>query len=139
METLLKRETETPATCDDFTVGDRIYAMNKYMKVEFGNVTAIIEPHIHFRLDSGETQLAHVSWFKTGGSVGKCFPIEDLEVGSVVSILWGGGRRLYADVTEYVYDEYVEIRYQINGSKSVMKASEGKPLDFMLAFYTLEG
>lgn len=134
-------EANFPLMMDDFEVGDRIYVTYRDGEIELGTVRDIrTDERMNVLLDSGRVPFVHISQFGPRGQYGKCFPIEQLQVGSVVSLYEGSGERLYADVVNYAPNEYVELKSHDWKPKSIIIATEkGKPLEYQLSPYTLEG
>lgn len=135
------QEITMPLSLDDFEVGDRVYVVGSNNdSLEFGTIKDIYNPHMNVLMDNGKMPLVHINQFKDGGPIGKCFPVGQLNVGSVISFPYGAGKRFYADITDYVPGKYVELTYRKGKTKSALiTAEEGRPLEFQLAFYTLEG
>lgn len=132
--------TEIPPVIEDFEVGDRIYLLNyKHDIIEYGTIIELFDSKARVLFDIGSSGLIHVSQFAPGGPVGKCFPLNQLEVGSVVSV-FELGKRIYADVEEIVKNERVRIKYR-SGSviEKTFHDSEWEPLEFKMADFTLEG
>lgn len=126
---------------DDFEEGDRVYVTYRDGEIELGTVRYIRnDERMSVRLDSGRVPFVHINQFGPRGQYGKCFPIEQLQVGSVLSLYAGPGQRFYADVVGYAPNEYVELKYREGKNEGALIATEkGKPLELQLAPYTLEG
>lgn len=135
------QEINVPLVLEDFGVGDRVYFVNDEHELELGVVNNLQAPYVNFRMDNGTMRLFHIKQFKQDSTMGKCFPIDDLKVGSVISFPYGAGQRYYADIIEYVPGKYVDFAYRRKAKTKParIEAEKGKPLEFKLAFYTLEG
>lgn len=140
MQTMEIVEVQSPPTIEDFEIGDRVYFLNyKHNIIEYGSITSLYSSHLSVTLESGQMPLVNLGQFQFGGSVGKCFPMEQLQVGSVISV-FHSGERVYADILEIVPDKSVRFKYRSKGYQEVtMAASEKEPLEFKMACYTLEG
>lgn len=141
METVMEaQEVDTRPVIEDFEIGERVYFLNyKHNIIEYGKITGIYTSHMDITLDSGRMPLVHVDQFAAGGPVGKCFPMEHLEVGSVISV-FHSGERIYADILEIVKDSSVRFEYRSGPAREVtITASKTEPLEFQMACYTLEG
>lgn len=134
-------EANFPLMMDDFEVGDRIYVTYRDGEIELGTVRDIrTDERMNVLLDSGRVPFVHIDQFGPRGQYHKCFPVEQLQVGSVISIYAGSGQRFYADVVDYVPNEYVELEYREGKNEGAfIGAEKGKPLEVQLAPYTLEG
>lgn len=133
-------EVQIPLTVEDFEIGDRVYFLNhKHDIIEYGTITALLDPIVQVIFEKGIKRPVHVTQFGAGGWVGRCFPIEQLEVGSVVSV-FNSGERIYADILEFVPGKIVRLKYRSDGKEALMTQSpENGPLEFQMACYALEG
>lgn len=133
-------ELQTEPVIEDFEVGERVYFLNyKHNVIEYGRISGLYTSHMDVTLDNGKIPLAHLTNFASGGPMGKCFPMDQLQVGSVISV-FHSGERVYADVIKITGERSVVIEYRNGKSKRVtIEATEGEPLEFKMACYILEG
>lgn len=140
-QSMESQEINIPLVLEDFGVGDRVYFVNGEHELELGVVNNLQASYVNFRMDNGKMRLFHINQFKSDSPMGKCFPVNELKVGSVISFPYGAGQRYYADIIEYVPGKYVEFSFRgkVKTKPARLEAEKDKPLDFLLAFYTLEG
>lgn len=131
---------EIPPIIEDFEIGNRVYFVNhKHDTIEYGTVTAILDSRLKVKFDNGKSRPVHISHFAAGGWLGRCFPMDQLEVGSVVSVLYLG-ERVYGDVLEIVEGQKVRIKYHSGAVlEGTVHASEWETLESKMADFTLEG
>lgn len=133
-------EVNFPLIMEDFEVGDRVSVAYTNGVIDLGAVRDIrTDIRMNVLLDHGKVAFVHINQFGPKGQYRRCFPMEQLQVGSLVSICAGSGERFYADVTTYFPNKYVELKYHEVNNRIIIEAEDGKPLEFLLAAYTLEG
>jgi hypothetical protein len=138
MKSLEATEALTPLIIEDFEIGNRVYFLNhKQDRLDYGTVTNVVEDRLEVVFDGFyRPVMIHISQF--GSNAGRCFDINAVEVGSVVSAL-SKGERFYADVTEYIPNEKLTIKYRSDGTVVTFCHTARNHIEFQMDIFTIEG
>lgn len=129
-------EISIPVIAEDFEAGDRVYLITRE-GLHYGTVQYLEKTLLNVKFDTGGQEMINLAIFEGTGYAGKCFPVSQLRIGSVVST-FDNGKRYYASVMD-LDDRGLVIQYHEGKSMYHLVESESDPLEFQMRDFELEG
>ena len=129
-------EISIPVIAEDFEASDRVYLVSGG-GVRYGTVQHVEKTFLNVKFDTGNEEIINLAIFEGTGYAGKCFPVSQLRIGSVISTV-DSGKRYYASIMD-LDGRGLVIQYHEGKGMYHLVESESDPLEFQMRDFELEG
>ena len=138
-------EAEVPLIPEDIEVSDRLYC-TRYSTTVFGRAVIVSSERIAIKLDKGGIVNIMLTprnpALQQLRSWGKAFPLDQVEIGSLVSVLDNNDNdeqeRFYGTVKEYVPELSITIEYEDRFVKHCADPENGLTLESVMKYWEME-